>query len=262
MKIGKQAVNFSSVLLLFALSACSAIWYNVPQDSTEITPITDNRPNVSVESSVEKLRRLAIAPIRYKSIDGSIAAFLGETIDVNKFKTALLSETTVLLNDWKGYEALPFGLYEDALREKLNLSDEQIQKHMDVLAEWTKESANRANPPEEIADLVSRIGVALNVDGLLFIQGFNKPANYTLALTLLTASLAWPSLFLEADNELRADIYEVSSGKIVWSRKVSIRPIFKNKNNQQRQHDPKLWTRLLFEPLKNAIPKVLAEENR
>ena len=246
MKIGKQAVNFSSALLLFALSACSTA--TVSQDSSE--------------RSVGRLRRLAIAPIRYKSTDDSIVAFLGMTIDVNSFKPALLSETMVLLNDWKGYEAVPIDPYEDVLREKLNLSDEQIQKHLDVLSDWAKESTKGATPQQEIADLVSSIGVALNVDGLLFIQGFHKPPSYTYALTILTGSLAWPLLSLEADNELRADIYEVSSGKIAWSRKVSITPIMLDHPTMDKVRDPKHWSRLLFEPLENAIPKVLVEENQ
>jgi hypothetical protein len=259
MKVGKQAVNFSSAFLLFALSACSTT--TVSQDSTEITAITDNRPNASVERSVGKLRRLAIAPVGYKVIEGSFVALFGGTTNENNFKKALLSETMSLLNDWKGYEAVPIDLYEDVLREKLNPSDEQIQKHMDVLADWAKESTNGEDPPEEIADLVSRIGLALNVDGLLFIQGFNKPPNYTMALTILTASLAWPLLSLEADNELRADIYEVSSGKIVWSRKVSITPILLDQPTQYEIANPKHWARLLFEPLEYAIPKVLVEKN-
>ncbi len=258
MKIGKQAVNFSSALLLFALSACSTI--KVSQDSTEIPAITDNRPNTSVERSVGKLRRLVIAPVGYRVIEGSFLALFGGTIKENTFKKNLLSETMSLLNDWKGYEAVPIDLHEDVLREKLNLSHEQSQKHREVLADWAKEPTNGEDPPEEIADLVSRIGLALNVDGLLFIQGFNKPPNYTMALTILTASLAWPLLSLEADNELRAGIYEVSSGKIVWSRKVSITPILLDQPTQDEIANPKHWARLLFEPLENAIPKVLVEE--
>jgi hypothetical protein len=201
--------------------------------------------------------------VGYKVIEGSfIALFGGTKKKENYFKKALLSETMSLLNDWKGYEAVPIDLYEDVLREKLNLSHEQIQKHMDVLADWAKEPTNGEDPPEEIADLVSRIGLALNVDGLLFIQGFNKPPNYTMALTILTASLAWPLLSLEADNELRAGIYEVSSGNIVWSRKVSITPILLDQPTQDEIADPKHWARLLFEPLENAIPKVLVEEKQ
>ncbi len=259
MTIRKTAVHFSIAFLLFAMSACSTI--KVSQDSTEITAITDNRANASVERSVGKLRRLVIAPVGYKVIEGSFIALFGGTMNENNFKKALLSETMSLLNDWKGYEAVPIDLYEDVLREKLNLSDEQIQKYMDVLADWAKEPTYGEDPPEEIADIVSRIGLALNVDGLLFIQGFNKPPNYTMALTILTASLAWPLLSLEADNELRADIYEVSSGKIVWSRKVSITPILLDQPTQDEIADPKHWTRLLFEPLENAIPKVLVENN-
>jgi hypothetical protein len=235
----------------------------VSQDSTEITAITDNRPNASVERSVGKLRRLVIAPVGYRVIGGSFVALFGGTIKEKYFKKTLLSETMSLLNDWKGYEAVPMDPYlEDVLREKLNLSDEQIQKHMDELAEWAKESTKGEDPPEEIADLVSRIGLALNVDGLLFIQGFIKPPIYTMTLTILTASLAWPLLSLEADNELRADIYEVSSGKIAWSRKVSIKPILLDEPTMDRQHDPKHWSRLLFEPLEHAIPKVLVEEKQ
>ena len=108
MKIGKQAVNFSSALLLFALSAC--LTATVSQDSTKNTAITDNRPNASVERSVGKLRRLVIAPVGYKVIEGSLALF-GGTKNENNFKKALLSETMSLLNDWKGYAAVPIDLY-------------------------------------------------------------------------------------------------------------------------------------------------------
>lgn len=258
MTIRKTPIHFSIALLLFALPACSSL-------------LSQQSPETTLERSVGKLRRLVVLPIKYEAIVGSfnksIAFFSNHTPDEYErvIKKALLSETITLLNDWKGYEVISLDVYDSIVQEKLRISSEKLQKNLLTLADWAKKSSIKAEPPEEIANLVTEIGQVLNVDGLVIIQGFEKPANLTGALTILTASLAWPLIFLEADNELRADIYEVSSGRIVWSQATEIYETIGNldygfSNPQHGIRSSKRAVHRLFKPLENTIPKVLMEE--
>ena len=274
MTIRKTAVYFSIAFLLFALSACSS---SVSQQSPETTP-SYRLSETTIERSVGKLRRLVILPVRYDAIVGSFnksiaALFLHYTPEEyeNDIKKVLLSETISQLNDWKGYNASSFDVYRAMVQEKFRISSEQLQKNLVTLADWVKKLSTEAEPPEEITNLVSEIGLVLNVDGIVIIQGFEKPANLTGVLTLLTATLAWPLTLLEADNKLRADIYEVSSGRIVWSQATEIYEDDKYTlgnieygftNPQHGIRSSKRAVHRLFKPLENAIPKVLVEEKQ
>ena len=184
MKITRQVVYFSTVLLLMVLSACAS---KVPDSSQEVTPILYRLPEITFERSVGRLRRLAIAPIRcWRG-----AGLIGYEDSVEKTKKALLSWTISFLKDRKGYEAIPIDLHKNLLQEKLEFSTKRIGQHLDMLADWAIESdpwnwfsqtgvtlalsrivhltRKAEQRPTEIVSTVSAIGRPLNVDGLVFI---------------------------------------------------------------------------------------------
>lgn len=244
----RELINSLATVLLLLCSACSsAVW----QDSRDISPISYQISEEHIERSVGRLRRLAIAPVRFKQhVDVWDSYFSSEKRESRRAgreaekEIALFSKTVNQLTEEKGYEVVPFTLYEDILTEKLKWSTEQVHQHLGVLADWAQTSSDGEESPEDIINIVSKIGHALNVDGLLMIQGFQKPPNVTKTLMLVPfyGVFAIPFMFVEGDAGIRADIYEVSSGRIVWRS---------SKGGGDRG---------LFSELENAIPKVLAEK--
>jgi hypothetical protein len=143
-----------------------------------------------------------------------------------------------MLIDGKGYEVIPLQIYEGMYDEKFGLSAQEVQAGSADLSSWAKSSGEGERSPEAIRVLVSRIGRPLNADALLVIQG-----------TTYSATVMGKSL-------LRADLYEVSTGNIVWRSQRMM---------QGTGMDDDLTTRLpgilatVLAPLERAIPKAVIE---
>ncbi len=196
---------------LFCFACSSKVW----QDSREITPISYRASAQQSGKSVGKLRRLAILPIGF-DWNYNIAEGKPSKVDENLYKRALLSSAKDILRSQKGYEMIDPEIYKDVYAEKLRISENEMGDITNVLTAWAKTSDNGTLPPELIRSMVSKLGRSLNVDGLLVIQGHSHFCNGGFLMTVLTASLAFPVLLICNDYELRADVYEVASGRIVW----------------------------------------------
>lgn len=236
--------------IVFLFSACSAhVW----EDPGTITPVSYQRLEGRIERSVGKLRRLLLVPARYREGKQWFADAPGSsTVDKeDAVSRELTSAALRVLSEYKGYEVIPLHLYEDMSPERLGVSAEELEKQIEALAEWARSSGDGQASPEQVARIVSSIGRPFNADGILIIQGSRRYANFTTLLTILTASLTWPLIFLEGKEELRADVYEVSTGKIVW-RRIRTGPI--------------AWPDLpplvadLFRELEHAVPRALIQE--
>ncbi|MFQ5539137.1 MAG: hypothetical protein ACE5FB_01955 [Candidatus Binatia bacterium] len=241
----RQLAYLAAAVLFVLCSACS---HRVWQDSAEITPISYQIPKGQDKRSVGLLRRLAIVPIRFLQghdiWDWSTSENLRAAGEAS-VQRALLSQTINLLSSL-GYDVVPLEIYEDIYQEKLTISPAEMQDYLDVLAEWASTFSDGEEPPENVANIVSKIGRPLNVDGLVVIEGLTKPPNITGVLAVLTASLSWPLIFLEGKSELRTDIYEVSSGRIVWRSRV--RDVYGGA--------PNMMLGRLFDQLEGAVPLV------
>lgn len=209
-------------------------------------------------SDVWRLRRLAIAPIQYEFSNGGER----QTETENSTRRELLFVTRKILGDEKGYEVVPLQIYEDIILQKFNISEEQFKEHLDLLTTWAKSSGNGEQPPERVTIAVSKIGRPLNVDGLVIIHGsMSLPTAKCIGSSILVTGPFFPlgSLyFCQMESRMRADIYEVSTGRIVWRRELRDR----GNVNAAVQISRNVRLPQLFRPLEHAAAKNSTEKQR
>jgi hypothetical protein len=176
-------------LILFACS--SHLW----QSSREIKPITYKIREDRVKRTIGNLRHLMILPVHYEyNKDWFEPNFTPEQIE--EIEQSVSTAAMNFLTDKKGYEVRVLDHRPDKVWREHNLSDKEFLEDVDVLSKWALYSADGEMPPENIVNTVARIGNATNVDGLILIQGHHRP------------------------SMIRADLFEVSSGGIVWRNKI------------------------------------------
>jgi hypothetical protein len=210
-----------------------------------------------------RLRRLAIAPIQYEFSKGGER----QTETENATRRELLSVTRKILSEEKEYELIPLQIqiYEDIIVQKFSLSEEQFKEHLDFLTAWATTSGDGEQPPERVATAASKLGHPLNVDGLLILRGSMSLPDPIKCVgnSLLVTGPFFPLgrlYFCQMETHIRADIYEVSTGRIVWRRELrdnralsrgGVAQIFRNVGASQ-----------LLQPLERAAVKNSTEEQR
>ena len=226
----RTAVSLLMASVIVPLIACSP---KRPTASLETTPISYQPSQTPIERTVGKLRRLAIAPVNYDCVK-FLRYCPSEAVEEN-LKGTLLAESIILLIDWKGYDVVPIDPNINFLADHLKTSAEQITQDLGVLGHWAMKSFDDIDGSRpEVPKIVSAIGRALNVDGLVFVHAIDSPNPFR-------------------DSELGAVIYEVSSGRIVWSKRGILLEML-------NAHDPRQMTGALFGTLEHAVPKILAEK--
>ncbi len=245
----KRNLSALMILLLSFFSACAPkVW----QTSSNVSPSSYAvLQTPAIERSVGKLRRLVLLPVKHE-MKQILSKREPEQKNYKVFTGAIASSVRELLVNTKGYDVVPMDLYEDMLPEKLYLSREQVQTRTALLLKWAASSADGEDPPRDVSNAVSALGRPLNADGLLIIQGYSKDNTAMAVLTILTASLTWPLLLASNDFAVRADIYEVSTGKIVW------RASWKDIDDMWALPSDVI-TRRLFGSLEPAIPKAITK---
>jgi len=237
-----------TVALSVLCVACSATKWQQPG---EIRPSTYQMSEERIKRSVGKLRRLAITPIRYEHVKDGTRVPDKELPVTREWSSMALSH----LRDWKGYEVAPLELYDDMYPQKLGRSRDEIDRSLEALAKWAKDSPDGEPPPAEVVSTVNGIGRALNTDGLVIVQGFRRePSTWNVALVILSASLTWPLLAVEGYFEMRADLYEVETGRIVWRHRISERRI-----DVDDHWPPRSAMQQLFDPIEQALPRALID---
>ena len=246
----KPTAHLAAIVLLLC-TACSST--NTWQTTGEITPLSYRRTNEGVTQSVCKLRLLVILPIRVEYLkDGKRVADLEAHVVEN-----LSSRAFTILSAQKGYEVMPFDLYNDVLRDRLNVSSEELHRYVDLLMRWAKESPDGAPPPVEIADIARRVGRALNADGLVLVHELiHLPSTWNEILCLLTASVSWPLLLTESYFEEGVDLFEVATGRIVWRNHRTGTDFSLMDHPERKSH----FVGNLFQPLEQALPRALIKE--
>ncbi len=245
--------NRSLVLIIGLLMGCTS--QDVWQADIEITPISYEVPGETLDRTIGMLRRLAIIPGKFESradnghdppIDNS-----GKDVSAENLRSTFIFEATNFLTNERGYDVQPldpsnFSEPQDATLEGF------LQTCSEDLIAWADEPDLRRASPVQVESCVKRIGSSLKVDGLIVIGGSRvSDRDWRFALTLLTASMAWPTLMAQEQIEASANLFEVSSGRIVWRSRFS--------KSAAEPTAPRVAVGFLFEDLEHALPEVLIE---
>jgi hypothetical protein len=212
-----NAVAALVALMVLALgSGCSA---KVTQTREKVTPTSYNDYQSNVKRSVGLLRRLLVLPPQYTYIHN-----WKRRPEMEASQSTLMREgATGFLRDWKGYEIIPYPEIQDTGGKEAPPAQSQPDPGLKTFYEWAENSEVDAPPPAEVKNLVSDLSRRFGADGVLVLQGFQRPpSTWTAVSTILTASLTWPLLFIEMKGKLRANIYEASSGRIVWRSRMGL----------------------------------------
>lgn len=233
----------SWVLVAGLLAGCTSqeVW----QAESEISPISYSVPAETLDRTVGRLRRIAIIPGEFE-----IRAEW-EEVDAAGFRSAFVSAATSFLTVERGYDVqaldptnLPEG--QDAAL------DGRLESCIQEVVARTKGPDRGSESSADAQTCVKRIGRFLNVDGLLVVGGARvSDRDWRFALTLLTASLAWPTLMAQEKIEASADLFEVSDGQLVWRSHFA----------KSAAEPTDLWVvvGLLLERLEPALPEVLID---
>lgn len=213
----KHVFRYMALLVFLSCHGCSSHFW---QESRNITPVSYQAAEAGVTQTVGRLRRLVILPLRYERNHAIFESSLTEG-QKRKIARAVLVKTTEHLANLKGYEVITLEMYEDIYPEKLGLTPETVAKDVAALTDWARSSADGQPPPPEASAMAAAIGQPLHSDGLLIIQGHSRFCNSGYIATVLTASLAFPVLLACNDYEIRADLFEVATGRIVWRSMIS-----------------------------------------
>jgi hypothetical protein len=208
-----MTASVKTVLICLLLSGCSqqTTW----QDPRQVKPMSGEISKEEMKRSVGSLRRLAVAPVEYLYSRG------GERIQELEDQTErnVLSEALKLASS-KGYIVTPLFIYDDLIPQKFNISQKEFREYLDLLTDWAKNSSDGQAPTAEVINAVAKISRPLNFDGLLVIQGSTtEPSRGTVWGSMILAGPFFfylPPVLIRTYTELRADIYEVSTGRIVW----------------------------------------------
>jgi len=217
---------------------CAGCSHMVWATSSEIAPSSYVVRDLPIERQVGRLRRLALMPVAFKFERGHDHSTTNEAGEA-KYRREISEYARAFLVDWRGYEVETVGdCPADDMRE---------------LAAWASSSDNDATPPDERIRLVSAVGLQYRTDGVMVIQGHLKIlSNPGLVIIIATCGLAWP-IVLPADSDagIRADLFEVSSARIVW------RDESRDWIGDPNGRNPSLLIECVLAPLEHAVPKVL-----
>lgn len=221
------------------LYGCATEW----RTDQPATAVTYRVPAYRAERSVGNLRRLAILPVRVRRVGTFSVVTHSERMEASP-----VYEAASYLSEQKGYQVVPVIDRAGVWRPVALLTDEFGS--VDDL----KEAWERARTEEEIADVVRKIGRALNVDGVVSIwleeygggSGVEGAVWGIMNIVLLNVPLFYALLKTNAE----AVIYEVFSGRAIWRNQLS--------GDFERRVSHSIME-VFFENLENAIPAQLAK---
>ena len=206
----KPAVALVSLMVFVLGPGCSP---QTTQTREIVTPSTYGDYKSSLNRSVGLLRRLLVLPPQYIYLHNGKRQPEKEAGS----STLMLVGATAFLRDWKGYEIITASEIQKPGGNGLPRAQSQPDPALKPLYEWAMSSEVDSSPPAEVKDLVADLCRRFGADGVLVLQGFQKPpSTWNVATTMLTASLTWPLLLLEMKGGLQAHIYEGTGGGIVW----------------------------------------------
>jgi hypothetical protein len=201
-----------TIIIFLLLSGCShqVIWKHPGEPTGESKAVrTASKP------ARADLRRLVVAPVKYRYFRS--AGDRNEELE-NQTAQALLSEAMKLARS-RGYAVIPLYIYEDIIPQKFKLTQTGLGEYLYLLMEWAYNSFDGEEPTTEVREAAAKITRTLETDGVLVIQGSTtEPSHAAFWASLVLAGPFFPFAlpFVQNQKELRADIYEAATGRIVW----------------------------------------------
>lgn len=227
---------------LLGVSCAEHLW-STPR---EVVPRSYQRALPGTLRSIGRLRRLVLPVPRCEIVRDRKRLGSEEHALAVTLRDLALAE----LRDARGYDVvLPEVLL--GAEERSDPSEEELASLVDRAARWAHGSPDGASPPEDVVAAVRRLAGAWNADGLLLLQVHQRYAStWNVVLVVLTASLSWPLLLLEARSEARADLFEAASGEIVWRRV----------RREIDRSEPARLVRDVVAPIEPALPAAMVVE--
>ena len=239
------------LVVIFAtlpVAACttSTAW----EQAADVTPMSYAIPEQTLNRHIGKLRRIAVIPGTFEYVaDGKARANARDAM-----KHSILDNGINFLTKERGYEAQLLDDMEKASASREATSQPRSPECLRNLLTWAKSSGNGSEPTAKVTACVSKIGRPLGVDGLMVIHAsVVHDKKWRLWLTVLTASLAWPTLMSQFKVDASADLFEIATGRIVWRTKF-------NKSAAEALGMNNVADFLLT-PIEHALPRVLIERN-
>lgn len=246
------------IVLLFGaflfLQSCGPL-----QTTTQITPSSYRESFEAVPRTVGKLRRLVMVSV----IQPAPAVCAGGKEKFDKDSQDKIGEAYYHLYEKKGYDVIPVESF--AYEAKAQIPAKKLAEYSTQLADWTGKSEPDGTPTDSIKHIIDDIGLPVQADGVVILHAFesclaaDSPALRgliaisSLGLSEIPASRDNPNSPFKTFPKFVVAVCETRSGRIVW------------KNTSDRARMIKLWKwtkpgtelELLFDPLDNAVPKVL-----
>jgi len=218
------------------------------QTKETVSPTSYKIYKSTISRSVGKLRRLVIMPANYIFIhDGKREPNKEAIASEHMFDWA-----AQFLHDWRGYEVFGYKEPNTGLTEDLSSSLTTNEDSLKELYDWVDKSKVDLKLPEKLYKFIESAGSQSKADGILVLQGYQKPPSSWVVLSvILSASLTWPLLFVDMEGELKAEIIGVHTGCLLWKSRMSLFDASKQLTQGE-------FNRLL-NPIENAVPLVLIE---
>lgn len=240
-----RSFRSTTILFLCALLLGSCTSVSVSRDAKEVRPVTYRaRDDVRIERSVGKLRRLAVLPVQL-DVSPKNPKLCLEKCGWEGLDSAIEMEAIRCLRGKRGYEVVSM----DSLAGEGGkpFTTEELAKFTQSLAHQARES-DPDLPSEGIISLVKELGGRAELDGIVVIQGESVSLNIIDFIALYaTFTLSSPITFLRIGVSLRADVFEVATGRTVWTSSLT---------SGGHPNASEGYGTMLLDPIEPALPRL------
>jgi hypothetical protein len=235
---------------------------NVIVSSPTVTPITHRPDDGSVQRSVGLLRRLAVLPLQLDVTPQNPKRCAGPC-DWEELRSGLAHNVVDYLATWRGYEVVTLDPLVPS-RLAVDLTVGELEERVGRLTTFADQRSSDP-PSEELAEMVRDLGTRTGVDGIVILHGktttlswMEVAAAFPLALSGYGLLAAIPVEMARLGTRLEADIFEVATGRLVWTSVFSagVDPL-SSKPGRPTAFDANAIVTKLFDPIEPALPAAL-----
>lgn len=235
---------------------------NVLVSSPTVTAITHRPEDQSLQRSVGLLRRLAVLPLQLEVTPENPKHCMG-SCGWEGLWLELPPNVVDYLATWRGYEVVPLDPMVPS-RLAVDLTVGELKERVGRLTAFANQRSSDP-PSEELAELVRDLGARTGVDGIVIVHGsatalswMEMAAAFPLALSGYGLLAAIPVEMARLGTKLEADIFEVATGRLVWTSvfSVGLDPL-SSKPERSTAFDADAIVTKLFDPIEPALPAAL-----
>ncbi|HOC59624.1 MAG TPA: hypothetical protein PKN70_06730 [Smithellaceae bacterium] len=243
--------NIILILILCLLFCHGCTSASVSHSVDDTTPVSFTMlKGALMKRSVGKLRRLVVLPVLLDVEPRNPKWCLGKC-EWEGLDKAIEEEVVACLQDKRGYEII--ALSASSKEHTPILTSEEVSMLTDKLVAHAHDD-NLQRSPEDIAVLLKAIGNRTGLDGIMLIHGKAVTLNaFDYVAWYATFSLFIPVSILRVGVTLKADIYETSTGRNVWTGELTGGGV----PNQAEHYGMKLC-----DVIESAIPRILTQPVR